>query len=86
MGDLGNIITLEDFSIRDDQKIRDCIAKSNVVINLIGQNTETWNYKFKEVCLFTVLLCFTAKHALLCHSCTLQAGCPCRSMSSGLED
>lgn len=56
MGDLGNIITLEDFSIRDDQKIRDCIGKSNVVINLIGQNTETWNYKFKEVRVFTVLL------------------------------
>lgn len=55
MGDLGNIITLDDFSIRDDQKIRDSISKSNVVINLIGQNTETWNYKFKEVRLFSVL-------------------------------
>lgn len=49
MGDLGNIITLEDFSIRDDHKIRESICKSNVVINLIGQHTETWNYKFKEV-------------------------------------
>jgi hypothetical protein len=55
MGDLGNIITLEDFSIRDDWKIRDSISKSNVVINLIGQNTETWNFKFKEVRVFVCL-------------------------------
>ena len=49
MGDLGNIITLQDFSIRDDDLVRQCISKSNVVINLIGQNTETWNYGFDEV-------------------------------------
>ena len=49
MGDLGNIITLQDFSIRDDELIQRTIAKSNVVINLIGQNYETWNYNFNEV-------------------------------------
>lgn len=49
MGDLGNIVTLENFSIRDDEFIKYSISKSNVVINLIGQNTETWNYGFKEV-------------------------------------
>ena len=50
MGDLGNIITPTDFTIRDDELVKKMISKSNVVINLIGQNTETWNYKFKEVC------------------------------------
>lgn len=49
MGDLGNIVTLEDFSIRDDAFIRRAISKSNVVINLIGQQAETWNYGFEEV-------------------------------------
>jgi hypothetical protein len=49
MGDLGNIVTLEGFSVRNDDQILDCISKSNVVINLIGQNTETWNFGFKEV-------------------------------------
>lgn len=50
MGDLGNIVTLENFSIRDEEFVKYSISKSNVVINLIGQNTETWNYGFKEVC------------------------------------
>eukprot|EP00892_Ulva_mutabilis_P007121 jgi/Ulvmu1/4781/UM020_0066.1 len=49
MGDLGNIVTLENFSIRDEEFVKYSISKSNVVINLIGQNTETWNYGFKEV-------------------------------------
>jgi NADH dehydrogenase (ubiquinone) 1 alpha subcomplex subunit 9 len=49
MGDLGNIITVQDFSIRDDDLVKKTISKSNVVINLIGQHTETWNYKFQEV-------------------------------------
>jgi hypothetical protein len=49
MGDLGNIITLQEFSIRDYAAIKKVISKSNVVINLIGQNTETWNFGFKEV-------------------------------------
>jgi NADH dehydrogenase (ubiquinone) 1 alpha subcomplex subunit 9 len=50
MGDLGNIIPLQDFSIRDGDFIKKSISKSNVVINLVGQYTETWNYNFEEVC------------------------------------
>ena len=49
MGDLGNIITLQDFSIRDDELIKRCISKSNIVINLIGLHSETWNFGFDEV-------------------------------------
>jgi hypothetical protein len=49
MGDLGNIITLQEFSIRDEAAVKKVISKSNVVINLIGQKTETWNFGFKEV-------------------------------------
>jgi hypothetical protein len=51
MGDLGNIVTLQGFDIRDEDFIRNSVSKSNVVINLIAQNTETWNYGFKEVLL-----------------------------------
>jgi len=45
----GAIITAPDFSIRDDAMIRDMVAKSNVVINLVAAERETWNYGFDEV-------------------------------------
>lgn len=49
MGDLGMVVTLGDFNIRDDDAIRKAMAQSNLVINLIGADAETWNYKFEEV-------------------------------------
>ena len=49
MGDLGSIATLGGFDIRDEDQISRAIAKSNVVINLIGADQETWNYGFEEV-------------------------------------
>ena len=49
MGDLGNIITVPDFTIRDDELVKKLISKSNVVVNLIGQYTDTWNFTLKDV-------------------------------------
>ena len=49
MGDLGSIATLGGFDIRDEDQISRAIAKSSLVINLIGADRETWNYGFEEV-------------------------------------
>ncbi|XP_024536724.1 NADH dehydrogenase [ubiquinone] 1 alpha subcomplex subunit 9, mitochondrial [Selaginella moellendorffii] len=48
MGDLGQIVPFV-CNIRDEDAIRAAIAKSNVVINLIGREYETRNYGFEEV-------------------------------------
>lgn len=49
MGDLGQVVPLPNFDIRDDDAIRHAISRSNLVINLIGADVETWNYSFEEV-------------------------------------
>ncbi len=49
MGDLGQIVMLPDFNIRDDDQIRHAISRSNLVLNFIGADQETWNYGFEEV-------------------------------------
>jgi NADH dehydrogenase (ubiquinone) 1 alpha subcomplex subunit 9 len=49
MGDLGQVVTLPDFSARDDDFIRKAVSQSNVVINLIGEERETPRFKFDEV-------------------------------------
>lgn len=49
MGDLGQIVLVNDFDIRDDAAVKKLISRSNVVINLIGQRTETMNFKFEDV-------------------------------------
>jgi NADH dehydrogenase (ubiquinone) 1 alpha subcomplex subunit 9 len=49
MGDLGQVVTLPDFSARDDTFIRKAVAQSNVVINLIGEERETPRFGFEEV-------------------------------------
>lgn len=49
MGDLGQIVTLGDFNIRDDDQIRRALSRSNLVLNFIGADQETWNYGFEEV-------------------------------------
>ena len=43
------VVTLPDFSARDDAFIRKAVAQSNVVINLIGEERETPRFKFEEV-------------------------------------
>eukprot|EP00955_Chlamydomonas_euryale_P075956 362507-Chlamydomonas_euryale.AAC.6 len=40
---------LNDFSLKDTDFIKRAIARSNVVINLVGQRTETMNFTFDDV-------------------------------------
>jgi NADH dehydrogenase (ubiquinone) 1 alpha subcomplex subunit 9 len=49
MGDLGMVVPLGDFNIRSDDEIRKAISQSDLVINFIGADNETWNYSFEEV-------------------------------------
>eukprot|EP00899_Mesostigma_viride_P028905 jgi/Mesvir1/919/Mv17479-RA.1 len=46
-GDLGQIVPLR-FNLSDQDSIRDVIAGSNVVINLIGRSTETYYTSFED--------------------------------------
>ncbi|KAJ7568659.1 hypothetical protein O6H91_01G042600 [Diphasiastrum complanatum] len=48
MGDLGQIVPMK-YDIRDEESIRAAIAKSNVVINLIGKENETRNFSFEDI-------------------------------------
>eukprot|EP00250_Pteridium_aquilinum_P013656 c21487_g1_i1 orf=180-1385(+) len=48
MGDLGQVVPMK-FDPRDESSIKAAIAKSNVVINLIGREFETRNYTFDDV-------------------------------------
>ncbi|GBP17102.1 NADH dehydrogenase 1 alpha subcomplex subunit 9, mitochondrial [Eumeta japonica] len=48
VGDLGQVIFCE-FDIRDEQSIATAVRHSNVVINLIGRDYETKNFKYKDV-------------------------------------
>eukprot|EP00798_Chlamydomonas_sp_ICE-L_P015531 gene15531-21620_t len=48
MGDLGQIILLNNFDIRDDAAVKRAISRSNVVINMVGQRTETMNFTYEE--------------------------------------
>lgn len=49
MGDLGQMVLLRDFHLRDDDAVRHAIRSSNVVVNLIGARRETRNFTFDEV-------------------------------------
>jgi NADH dehydrogenase (ubiquinone) 1 alpha subcomplex subunit 9 len=48
MGDLGQISPME-FHLKDVESVKKAVQHSNVVINLIGRDYETWNFKFNEV-------------------------------------
>ncbi|KAM8974347.1 NADH dehydrogenase [ubiquinone] 1 alpha subcomplex subunit 9, mitochondrial [Pelodytes ibericus] len=48
MGDLGQIIFM-DWNARDKDTIRRAVENSNVVINLIGREYETKNFRFEDV-------------------------------------
>lgn len=49
MGDLGQVVMLPEFSIRDEEAVKRAVSRSNVVINCVGAEQETWNYGFEEV-------------------------------------
>lgn len=49
MGDLGQVVMMPDFSIRDEEAVRRAISRSNLVVNMVGAGQETWNYGFEEV-------------------------------------
>lgn len=48
VGDLGQVF-FHPFDLRDETSIRKAIKYSNVVINLVGRDWETKNFKFKDV-------------------------------------
>ncbi|XP_036373699.1 NADH dehydrogenase [ubiquinone] 1 alpha subcomplex subunit 9, mitochondrial [Megalops cyprinoides] len=48
MGDLGQIIFLE-WDARNKETIKQAMAHSNVVINLVGREWETRNYRFEDI-------------------------------------
>ena len=49
MGDLGQVVPLRGFNIRDNDAIKRAISRSSLVINLVGSDVETWNYTFEDV-------------------------------------
>lgn len=49
MGDLGMVVPLKDMNIRDESSVKRAMEGSDVVINLVGADTETWNYTFEDV-------------------------------------
>lgn len=48
MGDLGQIV-LDPYNPNDPESIKKYVQDSNVVINLIGKDRETWKYSFDKV-------------------------------------
>ncbi|KAK3932467.1 NADH dehydrogenase [ubiquinone] 1 alpha subcomplex subunit 9, mitochondrial [Frankliniella fusca] len=48
VGDLGQVL-FHPFDLRDEESIRKAVKYSNVVINLIGRDWETKNFKFEDV-------------------------------------
>jgi len=48
VGDLGQVL-FSPYNLRDENSIRKAMKHSNVVINLVGRDWETMNYKFKDV-------------------------------------
>lgn len=48
VGDLGQVLFLP-YDLKDDETIRQAVKYSNVVVNLIGRDWETKNYKFNDV-------------------------------------
>lgn len=47
-GDLGQVL-FHFYDLRDEKAIRDAVKYSNVVINLVGREFETKNFKFNDV-------------------------------------
>jgi NADH dehydrogenase (ubiquinone) 1 alpha subcomplex subunit 9 len=49
MGDLGQVVTLRDWHLRDDDATKRALDKATVVVNLIGQTVETRNFTYEQV-------------------------------------
>lgn len=49
MGDLGQVVTLRDWHLRQDDATKRALDKATVVVNLIGQNVETRNFSYEQV-------------------------------------
>lgn len=47
-GDLGQVL-FTPYDLRDEESIRRAVKYSNVVINLVGRDYETKNFKYKDV-------------------------------------
>lgn len=47
-GDLGQVL-FQPYHLNDDESIRKAVKYSNVVINLVGRDWETKNFKFNDV-------------------------------------
>lgn len=47
-GDLGQVL-FTPFDIRDEESIAKSVQYSNVVINLLGRDYETKNFKYKDI-------------------------------------
>jgi NADH dehydrogenase (ubiquinone) 1 alpha subcomplex subunit 9 len=43
------VVPVREFKVRDDEAIRRAVARSNVVINLLGVDKETMNFSFEDV-------------------------------------
>ena len=48
MGDLGQVVPLE-FNVKDRNSLTRAMARSNVVINLLGQRRETIHYSYQDI-------------------------------------
>ena len=48
MGDLGQII-LDPFNVNDPESVKKYVQDSNVVINCIGKDRQTWKYSYEKV-------------------------------------
>lgn len=49
VGDLGQVLFIPDFNLKDQEQIENAIKYSNVVINLIGKDYETSKNSFEDV-------------------------------------
>lgn len=47
-GDLGQVVFCH-YNLRDEESIRRAVRHSSVVVNLVGRDFNTWNYKFDDV-------------------------------------
>lgn len=47
-GDLGQVL-FTPYDLRDEESIAKAVRHSNVVINLVGRDYETKNFKFQDV-------------------------------------
>ncbi|CAI7788794.1 unnamed protein product [Closterium sp. NIES-54] len=81
-GDLGQVVPVP-FDVRSDESIATAIAKSNVVINLIGRDFETRNFSFEDINISAPqrIARMAASHARMVHLPCLDAAPPSVTIS-----